>query len=124
DPGVERRTNDPRVRCRMPADAVPRHPGSGERLGDQILGQLPIARTGQDRPQAYIPAGLVELLELQLLHTPYTLEGRDPLTGTFRSHVPQPRESPEFPGTQESRPDDWGHLGGYVPLSSPEPRTA
>jgi hypothetical protein len=26
---------------------------------------------------------LVELLELQLLHTPYTLEGRDPLTGTL-----------------------------------------
>ena len=59
-------------RRRMPADAVPRHPGPGKQLGDQILGQRPIAHTGEDRLQAYVPASLVELLEFQLLHAPYT----------------------------------------------------
>jgi hypothetical protein len=73
----------------MPADALPRYPGPGERLRDQILGQLPIAHASQDRPQAYVPAGLVELLEVQLLHTPYTLKGRDLLT-SGGGHAPAP----------------------------------
>jgi hypothetical protein len=51
-------------------DLPPGHPGSGERFGYQILGEVAVTDADEHDPQAVILGGRVELAELSslLLH--------------------------------------------------------
>ena len=80
DPCVQRRAHDPPPRRGMAADLMPPRPGAGERLRHQVLGQLPVTHADQHGPQASCLIGPVELRELLLFHTRYTLEPPHPLT--------------------------------------------
>jgi hypothetical protein len=80
---IERGSYDPRVRWRVLAHLVPGHPRLGERLGHQVLGELPVTHVDQDDPQAVIPGSSVELGEVApvLLHTPRRISAPIPYPG-------------------------------------------
>jgi hypothetical protein len=83
----------------MAADLSPARPGSCERLGDPVLGELHVTGAGGDRPQARIPARLKELDEpfLVAAHNPLTR-----LTAETLTRISHRRMSSAASGTQRN----------------------
>ena len=61
---IQRGTDHPRYRYRMPANCAPRGPCPGKGLGDKLLCRVPVTDTYQDGEEAFILGSVVELREV------------------------------------------------------------
>ena len=93
---VQRGTDHPRRRRRMPADRAPARPRPGKGLGHQILRRVPVADAHQDGEQALIFGPAVELREVRSAgsHAHLTHGGRAAVTWAPRSCQPGSQRQP------------------------------
>jgi hypothetical protein len=67
DVRVQRGSDFPRCRGRMPADRPPRRPSTGKGFVHKVLRRVFVANTDQYLAEAYIPGLPVELREVRLM---------------------------------------------------------
>jgi hypothetical protein len=127
DVRVQRGTDHPRRRCRMPADGAPRSKGPGEGLVNKILRRVPVTDADQDSAEAIICGSSVEFREVQALgsHTHVTHHRRAGTTWLVsaapRSVCPVLRSAlAVFPGASASP----GHTAASKALPASHPIAA